>query len=129
MRWLCVLVLALAAGSCALAASGLAVAPHVDPPGTPRFHDHLLAAYRYPLFLLRLQMQSHQPDGPGWTLEAPGQIELGALVLATCALLVPKLPRPTRRAVALLPAVTVPKPEWRAWVPLAPPRRSLLAFA
>src|SRR5207247_4251486 len=60
MRWLCGLVFALAAGSSALAAAGLAVAPHVDPPGTPLFHDHLLAAYRYPLFLLRLRMLSQQ---------------------------------------------------------------------
>ena len=96
MRWLCGLVFALAAGSSALAAAGLAVAPHVDPPGTPLFHDHLLAAYRYPLFLLRLRMLSQQLSGPGWTLERPGQLELGGLVLASLALLVPKLPRPTR---------------------------------
>jgi len=31
MRWLCGLVFAIAAGSSALAAAGLAVAPHVDP--------------------------------------------------------------------------------------------------
>lgn len=129
MRWLRALVFALAAGSCALAASGLAVPPHVDPPGTPRFHDHILAAYRYPLFLLRLKMQSRQADGPGWTLDRPGDLQLGALVLATLALVVPKLPRPTRRAIAVLPAVTVPKPGWRPWIPLAPPRPALLAFA
>jgi hypothetical protein len=129
MRWLCVLVFAVAAGSCALAASGVAVAPHVDPPGTPRFHDHILAAYRYPLFLLRLKMQSRQADGPRWTLEAPSEVQLGALVLASVAVLVPKLPRPTRRAIAVLPAVTVPKPEWHPWIPLAPPRPALLAFA
>ena len=129
MRWLGALVFAVAAGSSALAASGLAVAPHVDPPGTPRFHDHLLAAYRYPLFLLRLKMLSQRPAGPGWTLELPGQIELGALVLATLALIVPKLPRPTRRALAVLPAIRIAPPEWRAWIPLAPPRPSLLATA
>jgi hypothetical protein len=129
MRWLFAFVLILAAGSCALAASGLAVAPHVDPPGTARFHDHLLAAYRYPLFLLRLKMQSHPEGGPRWSLEEPGQIGLAALVLATLALLVPKLPRPTRRAIAVVPAVALPKPQWQTWVPLAPPRRSLLAFA
>ena len=127
MRWLCAMVFAVAAGSSALAASGLAVPPHVDPPGTPRFHDHLLAAYRYPLFLLRLRMLSQRPAGPGWTLESPGQIELGALVLATLALVVPRLPRPSRRAVATLPAVRLAAPEWRAWIPLAPPRASLFA--
>jgi hypothetical protein len=129
MRWLCALVFAVAAASSALAASGLAVPPHVDPPGTPRFHDHLLAAYRYPLFLLRLKMLSQSPAGPGWSLEAPGQIELGALVLATLALIIPKLPRPTRRAIAVVPAIRIAPPEWRAWIPLAPPRPSLLAFA
>ena len=129
MRWLCALVFGVAAASSALAASGLAVPPHVDPPGTPRFHDHLLAAYRYPLFLLRLKMLGQHPVGPGWSLESPGQIELGALVLASLALIVPKLPRPTRRAIAMLPAVRIVPPEWRAWIPLAPPRPSLPAFA
>src|SRR5438128_12295030 len=101
MRWLCALVFAVAAGSAAVAASGLAVPPHVDPPGTPLIHDHLLAAYRYPLFLLRLRMLSRQADGPGWALESPGQLGLGLLVLATLAVIVPKLPRPARRAVAV----------------------------
>jgi hypothetical protein len=128
MRWLWALVFALAALSCALAASGLAVAPHIDPPGTPRFHDHLLAAYRYPLFLLRLKMLSRRPDGPGWSLELPGQLALDALVLATLALIVPKLPRPTRRASALLPAILLRAPQWRLGAPLGPPRASLLAI-
>lgn len=128
MRLLCALVFALAAGSSALAGSGLAVAPHVDPPGTPRFHDHLLAAYRYPLFLLRLKMLSRRPDGPSWTLELPGQLALDALVLATLTLLVPKLPRPTRRAIAVVPAVLLRAPQWRLGAPLGPPRASLLAI-
>ena len=129
MRWLCALVFAIAAGSSALAAAGLVVPPHVDPPGTPRFHDHLLAAYRYPLFLMRLRMLTQQLSGPAWTLELPGQMELGGLVLASLALLVPKLPRPTRRAVATLPTVRLAPPAWSAWIPLAPPRLSLLASA
>jgi hypothetical protein len=127
MRWLCALVFALAAGSSALAASGLAVPPHVDPPGTPRFHDHLLAAYRYPLFLLRLRMLNRRPDGPGWTLEVPGQLALDAMVLATLAVLIPKLPRPARRAVATIPAVRLRGPQWRLGAPLGPPRAALLA--
>jgi len=128
MRWLCALVFALAAGSSALAASGLAVPPHVDPPGTPRFHDHLLAAYRYPLFLLRLKMLSRRPEGPGWTLEVPGQLALDALVLATLAIVIPKLPRPTRRPIAALPAMLLRAPQWRLGAPLGPPRASLLAI-
>jgi len=128
MRWLCALIFALAAGSSALAASGLAVPPHVDPPGTPPFHDHLLAAYRYPLFLLRLKMLNRRPDGPGWTMELPSQLALDALVLAALALLIPKLPRPTRRAVAVLPAILLRAPQWRLGAPLGPPRASLLAI-
>jgi hypothetical protein len=127
MRWLCAIVFALAAGSSVLAASGLAVPPHIDPPGTPRFHDHLLAAYRYPLFLLRLKMLTRHPAGPGWTLELPGQIELGGVVLATLAVIVPTLPRPTRRAVAVLPAVRLLASQWRLGAPLGPPRAPLLA--
>ena len=126
MRWLCALVFAVAAASSALAASGLAVPPHIDPPGTPRIHDHLLAAYRYPLFLLRLKMLSERTTGPGWSLETPGQAELGLLVLATLAVIVPRLPRPTRRAIAVLPAISLVPSAWRAPFPLAPPRASVL---
>lgn len=126
MRWLCTVVLALAAASSALAAAGVAVAPHVDPPGTPLIHEHLLAAYRFPLFLMRLRALNPRPTGPGWSLESPGQIGLGALVLATLTLVVPRLPRPGRRPVALLPAIRIAAPEWRASLPLAPPRASLL---
>ena len=127
MHWLWALIFAVAAASSALAASGLAVPPHVDPPGTPRFHDHYLAAYRYPLFLLRLRMMSRRPDGPGWTLEQPSQLALDALVLATLALVAPKHPRPRYRAIAVLPAVPLRAPQWRLGVPLGPPRRPLLA--
>ncbi|MDP9245075.1 MAG: hypothetical protein M3O64_00340 [Chloroflexota bacterium] len=129
MRWLCALIFAVAAGSSALAASGLAVPPHIDPPGTPRFHDHLLAAYRYPLFLMRLKMLGRSPAGPGWSLESPSQTELGALTLAILVLGIAKLPRPTRRAVATLPVAGITAPEWRACLPQAPPRPQLLAFA
>ena len=129
MRWLCALVFSVAAASSVLAASGLAVPPHIDPPGTPRFHDHVLAAYRYPLFLLRLRMLSLHRDGAGWTIEEPGQLALGALVLATLALIIPKLPRPTRRAVAVVAPIRLRSPQWRLGAPLGPPRASLLAPA
>lgn len=129
MRWLCAPVFAVAAGGSVLAAAGLAVPPHLDPPGTPRFHDHVLAAYRYPLFLLRLRTQSLHRDGTGWTIEEPGQLALGALVLATLAFIVPKLPRPTRRAVAVLAAIALRAPQWRLGAPLGPPRASLLVPA
>lgn len=129
MRVLIAAVLALAAVGAVLAASGLAVPPHVDPPGTPGVHDHVLAAYRYPLFLMRLKMLSHPVAGPGWTLQTPGGLELGGLVLATLALVVPRLPRPTPRAVALLTGPVLRVAQWRRDAPLGPPRRSLLATA
>ena len=129
MRWLCALVFALAAASSALAASGLAVPPHVDPPGTPRFHDHLLAASKYPLFLLTLRMLSQPANDPRpavWTLEDPSQLQFDALVLATLAFMVAKLPRPTRRAMAVLRYVGLRDPQWRLGAPLDPPRTYLL---
>lgn len=129
MRWLCALVFAVAAASSAFSASGLAVAPHVDPPGTPGFHDHLLAAYRYPLFLLRLRMATQQTNGRGWALETPSQLQLDALVLATLVLLVRKLPRPTRRAITAVAPVHIQAPQWRVGAPLGPPRPYLFRSA
>ena len=125
MRWLCALVFAVAAASCVLASSGLAVVPHVDPPGTPRSHDHLLAAYRYPLFLIQLHAASEHASESGWTLESPGQDQLGALVLATLVVSVAALPRPTRRAVARLEAAVLGPSQWRLGAPLGPPRTYL----
>ena len=55
MRALGILIFTLAVTGATLAGSGLVVAPHVDPPGTPLFHDHVLAAYRFPIFLMHLQ--------------------------------------------------------------------------
>lgn len=128
MRWLGALVFAVAAASSTLAATGLAVPPHIDPPGTSRFHDHLLAAYRYPLFLLQLRLAGEHASGQGWSLEAPRDAELGALVLAALTVLVVALPRPTRRPLERLEPVTLPAPQWRSGAPLGPPRTYLLAF-
>lgn len=127
MRWLRALVFAVAAASGTLAATGLAVPPHIDPPGTFRNHDHLLAAYRYPLFLLQLRLASEQASGRGWSLETPSDTALGALVLATLTLLIAALPRPTRRALERLDAIVVPAAQWRPGAPLGPPRTYLRA--
>jgi len=127
MRWLCALVFALAAGSSALASAGLAVSPHIDPPGTPRLHDHLLAAYRYPLFLLRLRNADTPASGPSWTLETPSQMQFGAMVLATLTVTIAALQRPTRRRSARIAAPELVAPQWRAGAPLGPPRTYLPA--
>ena len=97
-RPLRIVIFALAAGSAALAGAGLSLAPHIDPPGTPRYHSHVLAAYRYPAFLIHLASQLD--GGPRFALD-DGVLDLAAgLVLATLAAFVPRLPRPTRRLVA-----------------------------
>ena len=125
MRWLGALVFALAAGSCVLASSGLAVPPHVDPPGTPLSHDHLLAAYRYPLFLPELRAASERAGEPGWSLETPAQVQLGALVLATLVVTVAALPRRTRSLFGRPQTVVLGPSQWRLGAPLGPPRTYL----
>ena len=55
MRLIAIVVFALAVTGATLAGSGLVVAPHIDPPGTPKYHDHVLAAYRLPIFLANMQ--------------------------------------------------------------------------
>ncbi len=129
MRWLRALVFAVAAGSCALASSGLALPPHVDPPGTPLSHDHLLAVYRYPLFLLQLRAAPMRASEPGWSLETPSQVQLGALVLATLVVAVAVLPCPARRLVARLKTVALGTSQWRHGAPLGPPRTYLFVSA
>ena len=128
-RWLAVAVFALAAGSAALAGSGLAVAPHAHAPGTPSYHDHLLVAYRYPLYLLRLQLLAHPEPGPRWSLSdrtagAGASLVFGLLVFAAV-----KLPRPGRRAVAEIAALRIAGAQWHPARILGPPRQILLALA
>lgn len=128
-RALLVLVLALAAASGALAGSGLAVAPHAHAPGTPLVHDHLLAAYRYPLFLARLSALGASAAGPHWSLDLPADNAAAALTFATLIAIVPRLPRPTRRLVATFAVPALARSVWRATLTLAPPRAEALLSA
>lgn len=123
MRWVAGPVFALAVAGSTLAGSGLVVAPHVEPPGTPRFHDHVVSAYRFPLFALR--MTERLAPGPGFEQLAPAA-ELAPLVLALLVVLTPRLARPTRYAIARLTLVRVHAPQWRADAPHAPPRTAAL---
>lgn len=124
------LVLALAAGSAALAGSGLAVSPHADASGTPAAHDHLLAAYRYPLFLLRMTpAPAALGAGPHWSLDLPADAAAAALVFATLAAIVPLLCRPTRRIVAVFAFPALRPSIWRVLLILAPPRAPALRSA
>ena|SRR5438105_10940357 len=124
-RALAILVFAVAAGAAAAAGSGVVVAPHVDPPGTPLFHSHVLAAYRLPLFLgvLRARFDPHQ----GLVTTESLFDAAASLVLGLLALLWPRLPRPTLRAVAELPALGIARALWRSPLILGPPRPRLHA--
>ena len=126
---LLVLVLALAAASGALAGAGLAVTPHAHPPGTPLVHDHLLAAYRYPLFLVRLSALAASAAGPHWSLDLPADGAAAALTFATLIAIVPRLPHPTRRLVATFAVPALGCPVWSAALILAPPRAETLLSA
>ncbi len=120
-RALAILVFATAAGAATAAGTGVVVAPHVDPPGTPLFHVHVLAAYRLPLFLgvLRARFDPHQGlmTTDESVFDAAATLVLGLLVLVW-----PRLPRPALRAIAEMPHVAIPGPEWRAPRATAPPR-------
>jgi len=124
-RALAALVFALALSGATLAGSGLVVAPHVDPPGTPLVHDHVLAAYRFPIFLLRLQDRLYRGERFSLDQSAMGAGS-AALVLALLTFTVPRLPRPARRAVARLALPAIRPAQWRPELPLAPPRTGAL---
>jgi len=115
-------VLALAAASGALAGAGLAVTPHAHPPGPPLAHDHLLAAYRYPLFLVRLRALTASAAGPHWSLDLPADGAAAALTFAMLIAIAPRLPRPARRLVATFAVPALAHRIWSAALILAPPR-------
>ena len=119
-RFLAVLVFATAAAAATAAGSGVVVALHVEPPGTPPYHSHVLAAYRLPLFLgvLRARFDPHQG-----LLSQNAVMELEATaVLALLALLWPRLPRPTLRAIATLRPFRIARALWQTPLILGPPR-------
>jgi hypothetical protein len=120
MRLIAIAVFALAVIGATLAGSGLVVAPHVDPPGTPKYHDHVLAAYRLPIFLAGVQARLDPRQGV-MTAEHLDAATF-ALALALLVFAWPRLPRPTRRAVAELSPARVARAQWRAPLILGPPR-------
>ena len=118
-RLLAIAVFSLAATGSTLAGAGLVVAPHVDPPGTPAFHDHVLAAYRFPIFLMHLQRLYDRAQK--LTMESPfaglAAVAMGLLVFAW-----PRLPRPARRPSADVPVPLISRALWSAPLLLGPPR-------
>ena len=119
-RFLACLVFALAAGTATFAGAGLVVAPHIDPPGTPLFHNHVMAAYRLPIFLGVLRARFDPSQG----LVSAGDtfFEAATMILALLALLWPRLPRPTLLAVAELMPARIRRALWRSPLILGPPR-------
>jgi hypothetical protein len=119
-RLLAIAVFALAATGSTLAGAGLVVAPHIDPPGTPAFHDHVLAAYRFPIFLMRLQQLYDR--GQKLLMESPLASSLAAVSMGLLIFAWPRLPRPTRRPTAEVPTPLISSALWSAPLLLGPPR-------
>jgi len=119
-RFLAIAVFSLAASGATLAGAGLVVAPHVDPPGTPAFHDHVLAAYRFPIFLMHLQQLYDR--GQKLTMESPVATSLAAVSMGLLIFAWPRLPRPTRRPTADVPIPLISRALWSAPLLLGPPR-------
>jgi len=119
-RLLAIAVFSLAASGATLAGAGLVVAPHVDPPGTPAFHDHVLAAYRFPIFLMHLQQLYDR--GQKLVMDSPLSTTLGAVSMGLLIFAWPRLPRPTRRPTADVPMPLISRALWSAPLLLGPPR-------
>lgn len=147
-RVLARLVFAFAAGSAALAASGVAVPAHEMPAGTPRDHTMPLGDYRFGFLM---DSADHRAMGPAMvavhralahagvsvamempTREISGGPVLHAsvldpvqdlgLALALLTVLTPRLVRPTRRLIAVLSAPAIGLAQWCLPAPPVPPR-------
>jgi hypothetical protein len=119
-RLLAIAIFSLAATGSTLAGAGLVVAPHVDPPGTPAFHDHVLAAYRFPIFLMHLQQL--YAGTPKLVMESPLASSLAAVFMGLLIFAWPRLLRPTRRPTADMPTPLISRALWSAPLLLGPPR-------
>jgi hypothetical protein len=120
MRLIAIVVFTLAATGATLAGSGLVVAPHVDPPGTPKYHDHVLAAYRLPIFLAGVQARFDPRRGV--VTEQLVDLATYAFVLAILIFAWPRLPRPARHPVAEVATARIARAQWRSPLILSPPR-------
>jgi hypothetical protein len=120
MRLVAVVVFALAVTGATLAGSGLVLAPHIDPAGTPKYHDHVLAAYRLPIFLAN--MRARFDPRQGVLTEQLLDAATFAFVVALLTFAWPRLPRPTRRLVAELTPQRIAQAQWRSPLILGPPR-------
>jgi hypothetical protein len=120
LRVVAIAIFSLAVSGAILAGSGLVTAPHVDPPGTPVLHDHVLAAYRFPIFLMRLQQVLDR--GPKLASVSPLVSDVALLVMGLLAFAWPRLPRPTRRPAEAIALPRIANAQWSAPLLLGPPR-------
>lgn len=141
MRGLAACLYAIAAASMLLAGGGLVVAPHRVPAGTPLVHEHPVTALRFPLLLVA--GAPGIPDGAALREEGSRHAEhlaatrnvatsfttshelallAAVVVLALLGAVVPRLPRPSRRVIAALPAPRLAGAQWRAPSIIPPPR-------
>lgn len=120
MRLIATCVFALAVTGATLAGSGLVVAPHIDPPGTPKYHDHVLAAYRLPIFLAN--MQARFDPRQGVLSEDLVDVATFSFVLALLVFAWPRLPRPAQRPIVDLALERIAGAQWRPLLILGPPR-------
>ena len=151
-RPLAIVIFALASASVALASAGVAVPAHRMPAGTPPDHTMPFAAYRLSFLIapadsagaaltpamaalhralaaagvpVAMEMPSDVAEittGPLFRtslLDPPQDLGLALALLVT---LVPRLPRPTRRLVAVLAPPAIATAQWWSAVPLSPPR-------
>ena len=121
-RVLAIVIFATAAAGATAAGAGVVVAPHIDPPGTPLFHSHAMAAYRLPIFLGVLRAKWDPKQGLASSTTA---FDLATIALALLAMLWPRLPRPTLRPVAEIAALRITRALWRSPLILGPPRPAL----
>jgi hypothetical protein len=80
----------------------------------------VLAAYRFPIFLMRLQ-QLHASQ-PKLTMVSPLATSLAAVAMALLLFAWPRLPRPSRRPSVDLALPLISLALWRAPLLLGPPR-------
>ena len=120
MRLLAIVVFALAVAGATLAGSGLVVAPHVDPPGAPRYHDHVLAAYRLPIFLAGVQARLDPRRG----VLTERELDTAAFAFALALLVFawPRLPRPALGSITDVAPARIARAQWRSPLIAGPPR-------
>jgi hypothetical protein len=151
-RLLAIALFALAAGSAALASAGVAIPAHRMPVGTPLGHAMPPTAYhlgfliepiggREPLtpamaalhsalaqagVSVAMKMPAEGPSqadaGPFFQTSALALVQDLGLALALLVVLVPRLPRPTRRLIAVLAMPALEATQWWPAIPLVPPR-------